>query len=299
MLNQIFATKLSMTQAWTNEGRRLPITRCKVEPNQVVSSREVMVKAVDEAGQPTKVATQILEIGYGAKKIKRMTKPQRAKLEKAGISVGVKQVRGIRDLGNESGVVAGAILKLEDIFSVGDVVEVQGTSKGKGFAGVMKRWNFSGGPATHGQSDRARAPGSIGQRTQPGRVHKGHHMAGHMGAETVTVSGLTVVHIDTVAGEIWLSGPIPGANNGIVRLSKTGETNKIELDIKASGIKLAEVKEETTEEMAEEKAEVESSEAETVEKTETEEVQKADETEAKAEVASETATEEVAEKKEA
>ena len=152
-------------------------------------------------------------------------------------------------------------------------MEVQGTSKGKGYAGVMKRWNFRGGPATHGQSDRARAPGSIGQRTQPGRVHKGHHMAGHMGDETVTVSGLTIVHIDETNNELWLSGPIPGANNGIIRLSKTGETNKIALDNEASGIVLPVVAEEVvevTEEKAAETAETETAPAEEVaEKQET------------------------------
>ena len=238
MLKQIFATKIAMTQAWTKEGLRLPVTRCLVEPNQVLTSREIQVKAIDDQGQPTKVTCQMLEIGYGAKKAGQMSKPLHTKVTKAGFDAktGVKQIRGLRDMGNETNLTPGSTMNLADLFQVGDVVEVQGTSKGKGFAGGMKRHGFHGGPATHGQSDRARAIGSIGQRTQPGRVYKGHRMAGHMGAETVTVTGLTIVHIDTTTNEIWLSGPIPGANRDIVRLNKTGTTKKIALDNQASGL---------------------------------------------------------------
>lgn len=246
MLKQIFATKIDMTQAWTKEGRRLPITRVKIEPNQIVNAQKVAVKSVNEAGHPAKAECQIFEIGYGAKKAKQMTKPLRGKLVQAGFENGVKQIRGVREYDLESTIKVGDVLNITDIFSVGDVVEVQGTSKGKGFQGVMKRWNFHGGPKTHGQSDRARAPGSIGQRTQPGRVHKGHHMAGQMGDETVTVSGLTIVYIDQMTNEVWLSGPIPGANRGIVRLNKTAEHKEIELDIQASRITLPIAKETET-----------------------------------------------------
>ena len=239
MLTQIFATKMAMAQVWTKDGKRLPVTKCKIEPNQVIATRAIKVQAINPAGQRELVPCQIAEIGFGNKKITRMTKPLRDQLTQAGFTTGVKQIRGLRELGETASVTAGSTLNSAEILQVGDVVAVQGVSKGKGYQGVMKRWGFHGGPATHGQSDRKRAPGSIGQRTQPGRVHKGHHMAGHMGDAVVTVGGLTVLHLDPATQEVWLSGPIPGANRGIVRLSKTGTTKKVELDLKASGIAAA------------------------------------------------------------
>jgi len=105
------------------------------------------------------------------------------------------------------------LIELEELFddlAPGTPVTVTGVSKGKGFAGVMKRWGFAGGPATHGQSDRARAPGSIGQRTTPGRVYKGKKMAGHMGGRKVTILGLSVVEVDKERRIIKVSGAIPG-----------------------------------------------------------------------------------------
>lgn len=103
---------------------------------------------------------------------------------------------------------------------VGTVLAITGTSKGKGFAGVMKRWNFAGGPRTHGQSDRGRAPGSIGQGTTPGRVHRGKKMAGRMGSDTKTVKNSVVV---SVAGsDIWVTGPVPGRKNAPLKLMVKG-----------------------------------------------------------------------------
>jgi large subunit ribosomal protein L3 len=100
----------------------------------------------------------------------------------------------------------------------------------------MKRHGFHGGPATHGQSDRARAVGSIGQRTTPGRVWVGKKMPGHYGDEAKTVLGLVVVHIDPTTKEVWLSGPVPGSISSQVRITKTGQTKQVELDLSASGI---------------------------------------------------------------
>lgn len=237
MLNQIFVTKLAMDQAWTKEGRRLPITRCKMNDNKIIGVREVTVNQLEVgAGRPTPTLCRIIEVAYGDKKLKQMTKPLRAKMESAGFKTGAKQIRGLRESGETSEIKAGETLKIEQVMAVGDVVEVQGTSKGKGFAGVVKRHGFAGGPKTHGQSDRHRAPGGIGQRTRPGRVFKGLRMAGHMGDETVTVAGLTIVYIDPSKNELWLSGPVPGANQGILRLTKTGKTKQVVLDRKASGL---------------------------------------------------------------
>ena len=110
-----------------------------------------------------------------------------------------------------------------DVFEVGEPIKVIGTSKGKGFAGVVRRWNFAGGPKTHGQSDRHRSPGSIGAGTSPGRVWPGTRMGGHYGVDTITVRGLRVVAADVENNVVLVQGSIPGAKNGIVRIEKQGK----------------------------------------------------------------------------
>jgi large subunit ribosomal protein L3 len=117
----------------------------------------------------------------------------------------------------------GDAIPVDQVFQLGDIIQVTGVSKGRGFAGVMKRWGFKGGPKTHGQSDRWRAAGSIGQGTSPGRVHKGKKMAGHYGVETITVRNLQVVNILPEANQIWISGPVPGSTNGLVEIKVTKE----------------------------------------------------------------------------
>jgi len=112
----------------------------------------------------------------------------------------------------------GAVINPKDVVSVGSVCNIQGTSKGKGFAGVVKRWNFAGGPKTHGQSDRLRAPGSIGQGTTPGRVHKGKKMPGRMGSDTITMKNSLVVAMND-DNTIWVTGPVPGARHSLLKLS--------------------------------------------------------------------------------
>jgi large subunit ribosomal protein L3 len=113
-----------------------------------------------------------------------------------------------------------------ELFEEGDIVDVVGTSKGRGFAGGVKRWGFHGGPKTHGQSDRHRAPGSIGSGTDPGRVRRGLRMAGHMGDRRVTVKNLRVFESDPAKGILLLEGAVPGAVNGLVRVVKTGRKSK-------------------------------------------------------------------------
>jgi len=107
----------------------------------------------------------------------------------------------------------------------GDLVKITGISKGKGFAGVMKRWGFKGGPRTHGQSDRQRAPGSIGQRTDPGRVWKGKKMPGHLGNKKVTIKNLKIVSVDKEKQILTVSGPIPGSKNGRIAIRKIASLN--------------------------------------------------------------------------
>jgi large subunit ribosomal protein L3 len=224
MLSQVFATKRQMTQAWTLSGKRVPVTRLHVSNNIVVNT----MPSLDAENKR-------LEIGFGKKKLQNMTKPLRSKLERGGFLLGVTTLREVT-VSNDTALEKGAHISVNDVLKVGDVVSIQGVTKGRGFAGAMKRHGFSGGPKTHGQSDRWRAVGAIGQRTTPGRVYKGKRMPGHYGVATMTITGLTVLHIDSTEQEVWLSGPIPGAMNSIVTITKTGETRAIELDKKASGI---------------------------------------------------------------
>jgi len=234
MLNQVFATKLKMSQGWTTTGKRVAITRCIANDNLVVAQHNL-----------PNAETNIFEIGYGSKKLKNVTKPLRTKLEKSGFSNGILGLKGVHNSGDD--VKVGDKISLTQVLELGDVVKVQGTSKGRGFAGGMKRHGFHGGPRTHGQSDRARAVGSIGAGTTPGRVLKGKKMPGHYGNATITVLNLVVLHIDEVNNEVWLSGPVPGAINSSIKIEKTGEKKSITLDKQASGIKEveAEVKEES------------------------------------------------------
>lgn len=231
-----------MSQAWSEEGKRLPITKLKVSDNIVLSKKET---------QDQKIT---LEIGYGRKKLKNVAKPLRSKIEKSGFSFGAKQVRGVKlnETEGEATVEVGQTLNPAEVLSVGDVVEIQGTSKGRGFAGAVKRYGFHGGPKTHGQSDRHRAVGSIGSGTTPGRIWKGKRMPGHYGVETKTVSGLVVVYLDQKNNEVWVNGPVPGFRNSTVRISKTGANKEIKLNLDLLGL----APKQETEEAAAENTEV-------------------------------------------
>jgi large subunit ribosomal protein L3 len=221
MLNTIFATKIEMSQAWSKQGKRLPITKLKVEANAVISSKQ------------TQDGQQTLEIGYGLKKLKNLKKPVQEQVKKSGYAFGVKQIKGVKWAAQEETVApsVGSTLNLAEIIQVGDEVAIQGETKGRGFAGAVKRYGFHGGPKTHGQSDRTRAVGSIGSGTTPGRVWKGKRMPGHYGCETKTVAGLVIVHVDAANNEIWVNGPVPGSRNSIVKISKTGQSRDIQLNL--------------------------------------------------------------------
>jgi large subunit ribosomal protein L3 len=249
MIEQIFATKKNMSQAWSADGKRLAITKCLVEDHVVINRKSVRVSRVDETGFKSGKECLIYDLGYGQKKIKNMAKPQRAILEKAKVEAGVRIIKGVRDY-EESNLEIGSLIDVFNLIEVGDQVHVSGKSKGRGFAGVMKRHGFSGGPKTHGQSDRERAPGSI---AGPGsRVWKGQRMAGHYGDENVMVRNLTIVHIDKDKKEIWLSGPVPGHFNSFLFLRKINKKSDLKLNFKASGIEVKEV-EKPVEEKKEEK----------------------------------------------
>lgn len=222
-VHQVLATKLGMTQAWTTQGKRLAVTRLKAADMMVVGSR-----AYDQY--------TVIELGVGQKKLKNTAKPLRSRLEKSGFSVAPRVIKGTRVTDMENVPSTGSMLSVVDQLTVGDVVSVQGTTKGRGFAGVVKRYGFAGGPKTHGQSDRHRAPGAIGNRTIPGRVFKNKRMPGHYGADVISVTGLIVLHIDNDAQEVWVSGPVPGAYGSVVQLQKTGQTKNLKLDKVASGL---------------------------------------------------------------
>lgn len=223
MLNTILGSKIEMSQAFTKEGR-VPVTKILAGPCVVTQIK------MDE-----KDGYWAVQLGFGIKKIKNTSKPLQGHLRgvikglPAG-KAGKKAPRFLREvrLNSQPKFKVGDIITVSDIFSEDDVVSVTGTSKGKGFAGVVKRWGFKGGPRTHGQSDRQRAPGSIGQGTTPGRVHKGKKMPGRMGSDTVTVKNLKVVSVDPDKNELILSGPIPGSRGSLVvikRLAK-GQVKK-------------------------------------------------------------------------
>lgn len=209
MITQAFATKIGMQQAWTKSGKRLAVSRLKMQEGVVVGKKTQQ-----------KDNYQALQIAFGQKKLKSMSKPLKTIITKSGFSLGRRYIREIKaDDETFQQFEVGKVIPFTDVVKVGDIVDVQGRTKGKGFTGVIKRHGFHGGPKTHGQSDRHRAPGSIGSGTTPGRVYKGKKMAGQSGNVLRTVRNLQVIYIDPEEKELWLSGPVPSHLNGMVRLT--------------------------------------------------------------------------------
>lgn len=197
-----------MSQTFVEE-TRVPVTWLKIGPCVVTQ-----IKKLEHDGY------WAVQMGFGEKKTKNITKALQGHMR--GVIKGNYAPRFLREvrLENEPEFKVGDTISLEDVFKKGDEIAVTGTSKGKGFAGVVKRWRFAGGPRTHGQSDRHRAPGSIGQGTTPGRVLKGKKMAGRMGGERVTVKNLIIVDVDKNNGEIAVSGPVPGIPDALLIIKK-------------------------------------------------------------------------------
>ena len=191
------------------EGRRVPVTKVVAGPCVVTQ-----IKKEDKDGY------WAVQLGFGEKRIKNVAKPMQGHLR--GVIKEKKAPRFLREIRLESEPTfkVGDIVSASEIFKVGDIIQVTGTSKGKGFAGVVKRWHFAGGPRTHGQSDRERAPGSIGQTTTPGRVLKGKKMAGRMGGERVTLKNLQIVSVNPETNEVEISGPVPGVTGGLLIVKK-------------------------------------------------------------------------------
>ena len=211
-MQAILGKKIDQHQRFLENGRRVPVTQIQVTPNMVLARKTVATDGYFA-----------VQIGTGSKK--HTTKAMMGHVKKANLTHVPSLIKEVRV--EESALPElGAQLKIEEIFEVGDTVQVTGTSKGKGFAGVMKRHNFRGGPRTHGQSDRERAPGSIGQTTTPGRVYRGKRMAGHMGVEQVTVKNITVVAIDASTQTLLIDGLVPGSKNSMLLIKKTGTDKK-------------------------------------------------------------------------
>jgi len=211
MIGTLIGRKIDQMQKFLEDGRRIPVTVIAVSQNAIVQ-----IKTQEKDGYSA------VQIGFGTKK--KPTKALAGHAKKAGLQAAPYLVREVKVSGDIP--VAGEMIAVATEFAPGDVVKVSGTSKGKGFAGVVKRYNFRGGPKTHGQSDRHRAPGSIGQGTTPGRVYRGKRMAGRMGGVEVSVTNLTVVDIDSEANTLLVAGLIPGNKNGLVTITKTGEKKK-------------------------------------------------------------------------
>ena len=204
-LNGILGKKLGMTQLFLEDGRMIPVTAVQAGPCTVTQ-----VKSAESDGY---VAVQL-----GFQESRRLNKPEKGHLKTVGQDF--RFLREFRLAEAPKDLQVGQKLDAS-IFKVGDMVDVTGTSRGKGFAGVVKRHGFKGGPATHGQSDRERHPGSIGNNTFPSRIIKGRRMAGHMGAEQVTTQKLEVVRVDAERNLLFIKGAIAGANNGLVEVRQS------------------------------------------------------------------------------
>lgn len=198
----IVGRKSGMTRIFTESGESIPVTVIEVDPNRVTQ-----VKNVETDGYSA------VQVTIGSRRASRVVKPAKGHFEKAKAEAGT----GLWELRNDSeeSFEVGAEIKV-DAFEAGQIVDVTGTSKGKGFAGVIKRYNFSMQDATHGNSLSHRAPGSIGQCQTPGRVFKGKKMSGHMGARRVTTQNLEIVKVDSERNLLLIKGAVAGAPGGDV-----------------------------------------------------------------------------------
>ena len=202
-IDGILGRKLGMTQVFREDGTAAPVTVIEAGPCTVVQ-----VKTDKDDGYAA------VQLGFGTRK--RVNSPQKGHMKGLGQFRYLREF-GVDDIGEwEIGKKVGC-----ELFQQGDLVDVSGASKGRGFAGVMKRHGLHGGPRTHGQSDRARAAGSIGAGTDPGRVIKGHKMAGHMGTGQATVKNLRVLQSDPARNILMVEGSVPGNKDALLRVRRS------------------------------------------------------------------------------
>lgn len=204
MMQGIIGKKIGMGQIFGDDGKVEALTAIEAGPCVVIQ-----VKTIDKEGY------NAAQLGFG--EAKRLNSPRRGHLKGLGQFKYLQEFR-VADTGD---IKVGDKIDVS-LFKEGDLVDITGVSKGKGFAGVVKRHHFAGGPKTHGQSDRHRAPGSIGSTTSPGHVRKGMRMAGHMGDSRVTVRHLKVYKADPERNLLLIKGAVPGAKNGLLLIKKAG-----------------------------------------------------------------------------
>lgn len=218
MISAILGTKKELSQVFLADGTRIPVTKVQAGPCLVTQ-----IKSRKKDGY------QAIQLGLGRKKLKKVSKPLTGHLKNSTwpekgkdkmLPRVLKEVKITGDL--DPTLKVGDVISANQILTPGDVINVTGISRGKGFTGVMKRWGFKGGPKTHGQSDRERAPGSIGQSTRPGRVFKGKKMAGRSGGALLTIRNLTILKV-TQEGEVWITGQVPGSRNGLLTIKRVGK----------------------------------------------------------------------------
>ncbi len=205
-MSALLGKKIGMTRIFDETGNVIPVTVVQAGPCYVTQ-----IKTIEKDGY------EAVQLGFDEKKEKHVTKPILGHLKKAN----TPPLRRFKEfpLGADWEVKLGDVVKA-DVFKPGDIVKVSGNSKGRGFAGVVKRHGFGGGKKTHGQSDRLRAPGSIGQSSYPSKVFKGVRMGGRMGSKRVSVKGLQVVKVDVENNLLFIKGAIPGSRNSDVEIYK-------------------------------------------------------------------------------
>ena len=202
MIDGIIGKKVGMTQVFTATGEIVSVTVVEAGPCIVTQ-----VKTIEKDGY------EAVQLGFGH--AKRLTAPERGHLKRLPPLRYLREIRVERSADFQVGQTVDA-----GVFKAGDEVDVVGVSKGKGFAGVVKRYHFAGGPKTHGQSDRHRAPGAIGSGTTPGRILKGKRMAGRMGSDRVTVKRLEIVQADPERNLLLIKGAVPGGVKGLLLVKK-------------------------------------------------------------------------------
>ena len=209
MVNGIIGRKVGMTQIFEDSGRAVPVTVIQAGPCPIVQ-----LKTQEKDGY------QAIQLGFGEQKANRTNSPKRGHLAKAGVdSALVLREFRVQSLDDIS---VGNIVDTS-IFSEGELVDVTGTSKGRGFTGVVKRWNFAGGKKSHGGEQDLRRPGSIGASATPSRVFKGKRMAGRHGAKRHTVQNLPVIQADPERNLLVLKGAVPGPPNGLLLIRKASK----------------------------------------------------------------------------
>lgn len=206
MINSILGIKLGQSQQFTPDGKRIPVTTIQAGP--------CWITGITDMG-----SYRNIELAFGS--AKHVTQARAGHIKKAGLTNKPRFLRSVRVIADDArDLKLGQEIKAADVFAPDDDAMVTGTSKGKGFAGGVKRHGFHGGPRTHGQSDRERAPGAIGSGTTPGRVYKGKRMAGRMGGARITVGGLKIVSVDSENNILTIKGLVPGAKRGLLVIQK-------------------------------------------------------------------------------